>query len=96
MLQLSCNLYSGGKVVVTDLKVWVHIGQGKEQGGFFHVLSDLEFLSGAKYRLELLGEKGKLLGMPGGHWMDVVITGVSGHIAYFAPASLSGAPLHRQ
>jgi hypothetical protein len=95
MLELSCNLYSGGRLVVTDLKVWVNTGKDKEHGGFFHVSSNLEFLSGAKYRLEWLGEKENLPGMPSSHWMDVVITGVSGHIAHFTPAILSGDPIRR-
>jgi hypothetical protein len=91
--ELSCNLFSGGKVVVADLKVWVNTGKDQEHGGFFHVASNLEFLSGTKYRMELLGEKEKLAGMPSGHWIDVIITGVSGRVAHFAAAGPSGEPI---
>jgi hypothetical protein len=90
MLELSCNLYSGGNLVVTDLKVWVHVEKGREHGGLFRMPTNLEFLAGAKYQLELLGDDVKLLKMPGGHSMDVIITGVSGRIAHFAPITVSG------
>jgi hypothetical protein len=41
--------------------------------------------------LELLVERAKLLDMPGGHSVDIVITEVSGQIAHFAPIA-HGSP----
>jgi len=91
--ELSCNLFSGGRLVVADLRVWVNTGKDQEHGGFFHVSSNLEFLSGAKYRMELFGGRDKLQGMPGGHWMDIVITGATEHVAHFTAAGPSGEPI---
>jgi hypothetical protein len=40
--------------------------------------------------MELLGNDVQLLNMPGGPSMDVMITGVSGRIAHFAPITAAG------
>jgi len=90
MLELSCNLYSGGNLVVTDLRVWVHAEKGRGHGGLFRMPTNLEFLAGAKYKMELLGNDVQLLSMPGGPSMDLTITGVSGRIAHFAPITAAG------
>src|SRR5271157_1226586 len=90
MLDVPCNVYAGGHLVTTDLIVWLHPQQSLMHEGRFHVPTNLEVLTGAKYHLELLGERAKLLEMPGGHSMNVVITEVSGQVAHFSPAASAG------
>ena len=85
MLDVPCNVYADGYLVATDLIVWLHVRKSWSHDGVFHVPTSLEVLTGAKYHLELLGERAKLLEMPAGHSMDVLITEVSGQIAHFTP-----------
>ena len=90
MLDLPCDMYADGRLVATDLIVWIHARKGLSQKGVFHVPTNFEVLTGAKYHLELLGERTKLLEKPGGHSMDVLITEVSGPIAHFTPIAPVG------
>jgi hypothetical protein len=85
MLDVPCDLYSDGRLVATDLIVWLHAKKCSSHEGMFRVPTNFDVLTGAKYHLELLGERAKLLEMPGGLSMDVRITAVSGQIAHFAP-----------
>jgi len=85
MLDVPCDVYADGHLIVTDLVVWLHAKQSLSHGGVFHIPTNLEVLTGAKYHLELVGERAKLLEMPGGRSMDVLITEVSGQIAHFTP-----------
>ena len=90
MLDVPCNVYSDGHLVATDLIVWLHARQSSSHDGVFHVPTNLEVLTGARYHLELVGARAKLLEMPGGHSMDVLITEVSGEIAHFTPIVSAG------
>jgi hypothetical protein len=78
-------MYADGQLVAEDLVVWFHAKQTSLHEGRFHIPTNFEVLTGAKYHLEPQGEKAKLLDMPGGHAMEVLITEVSGQIAHFAP-----------
>ncbi len=90
MLDVPCDMYADGHLVATDVIVWLHVRRSLSQEGVFHVPTNFGVLTGAKYHLELLGERAQLLEMPGGHSMDVLITEVSGPIAHFAPISPVG------
>jgi hypothetical protein len=90
MLDVPCDLYADGHLVASDLIVWLHAHKSLSHEGRFHVPTNLEVLTGAKYHVELLGERAKLLEMPGGHSMNVVITEVSGEVAHFSPIASAG------
>ncbi len=83
MFEVPCNLYSGGHLVAADLIVWLQGRTSPSRGGRFHIPLNLEVLTGAKYRLEMLGERAKLLELPRLHSMDVRITEISGEVAHF-------------
>ncbi|MGO9115435.1 MAG: hypothetical protein ACLP9L_40000 [Thermoguttaceae bacterium] len=90
MLDVPCDMYANGHLVATDLIVWLHAKKSSLHEGRFHVPTNLEVLTGAKYHLELLGARAKQLEMPGGHSMNVVITEVSGQVAHFSPVASAG------
>jgi len=85
MLDVPCDVYADGHLVASGLIVWLHAKKSSSQAGVFHVPTNLEVLTGARYHLELLGERAKLLEMPGAHSMDVLITEVAGQIVHFTP-----------
>lgn len=92
MLELPCDLYSSGKMLLSGLRIWVDTKLAPDHEGFFHVPADLGILSGARYHLELHAEGAKRLGLSGRPSLEVWITDVSGQIAHFAPL----APLHEK
>jgi hypothetical protein len=87
MVDVQCDMYANGQLVASNLKVWLHAKGGSLHDGMFHVSANLEVLTAAKYHLELYGERAKLLNLPGGHSMDILITEVSGQIACFVLTS---------
>ncbi|MGO9109281.1 MAG: hypothetical protein ACLP9L_08620 [Thermoguttaceae bacterium] len=90
MVNVPCDIYSDGHLVATNLMVWLRVKKSPSRDGMFHVPTNFEVLTGAKYHLELLGERAKLLEMPGKHSMDVLITEVSGQIAQFTSIAPAG------
>jgi hypothetical protein len=93
MFDVQCDMYAGGQLMASDVKVWLHPKEATAHSGMFHIPSNLEVLTGAKYHLELVGERARLLDMPVGHTMNVVITEVAGEIAHFMPLT-AGSMAH--
>lgn len=87
MVEVQCDLYADGRLVASDLKVWLHAKGGALLNGMFHVSANLEVLTAARYHLELHGERAKLLNLQSGHSVDILITDVSGQIARFVLTS---------
>ena len=91
MVDVQCDMYADGRLVAGDLRVWLHVQGGSLHKGMFHVSTNLNVLTAARYHLELHGERAKLLNLSGGHSVDVLITEVSGQIARFVPISAGHA-----
>jgi hypothetical protein len=87
MLDVTCDLFADGNLAATNLVVWLPIKEGPSHEGRFRVPTNFEVLTGARYHLELLGEKAKLMKMPAGHSMDIIITEVADQVAHFTRVS---------
>jgi hypothetical protein len=85
MLELPCDLYSSGKLVLSGLRIWVDTKLAPDHEGFFHVPADLGILSGARYHLELHPEGAKRLGLTGRPSLEVSTPAVPAQFAPFAP-----------
>jgi hypothetical protein len=90
MWEVPCDLYADGHVVASNLTIWLHRDNQPPHEGRFHVPASLDVLTGAKYHLELLGERACWSHIPSGHSLDVIITEVSGQVAHFIPVALPG------
>ena len=87
-------MYADGHLVAAEVIVWLQANNCLAHEGVFHIPTNFEVLTGAKYHLELLGERAKLLEMASGHSMDVLITEVSNQIAHFTPIAPVGQRQH--